>query len=200
MGFLIQIIQLLASVFKIPLEKRGVLAIVFILLFFALGILVVRTTRRRLLSIISHLLLLVLLCTYICKLIPYVDSRAKTVAPELVATLEASESEHHLIRTYYSIERWPFVISSGYKAINSNASSVDELDWVRANATTPNEFTYIISYGWEIENVSYNIWDSLDYIPAPWYGVSMTPEFVFGEFTGDIYLYRIELTQIDTVH
>jgi len=200
MGLLIFLVRILAKLLHIPLELCGFLAGAVILCLAIAGVLVIKSARRELRSIIIHSLILALFCTYICKLAPYVDSRTKTVVPELVTTLDADEGNPHLVLTYYSVERWPFVISSGYKAINSNASSVDELDWVRANATAPDEFTYIISYGWEIESVSYNIWDSLDYIPAPWYGVSMSPEFVFGEFTGDIYLYRIELTQIDTVH
>ncbi len=133
----------------------------------------------------------------VCKLIPYMDGARKTQVPKLVATMEAKEIKQHLILTYYSFKSGPFTIDPVYHR-NKSFSSANELEWVVANTQDTDRYTYIISFGSEISEVSYDIWTGYDCLPVPWNGAVMYPEFnVTSENDCTIYIYRIDKVLIE---
>lgn len=199
MRLVIQLMQLLAARLRIPCELRGILAGILIAAFGILIIFVIRRSKPKPFTLFVRIFLMVLLCLQILQLFPYVDSRTKVVAPELVAVMDAAEDAVPSCRTYYIAKLWSYTRTSLFDMQKSYGVSVDEREWFHANATEPSKYTYIISYGYEITGISYNIWDSKDYTLKPWDGVSLTPEIEYGAYTGDIYLYRIELVPIDIV-
>ncbi len=196
---LIAILHILAALLNIPEEKRGIVAIVLValLLMLALRQVVAMCKKHKVRPL--RLLVVIWACLCICKLLPYMDSRTKTVTPELVATLEVDNlgTPHPEIYTYFTVSRWPFTLDSTFSPTHSETTA-DELDWILENTPTPDEYTYIISYGYEINALHYNNWDGSDILPIPWYGVTMDSAFETGAQTSTIYIYRIDSLPADT--
>lgn len=149
----IQLMQLLAARLRIPCELRGILAGALIVGFGILVALVLRRPKSKPVALVGRILLVVLLCVQILQLIPYVDSRTKTVTPELVAIMEAMEADAPSCRTYYIVKQWSYARCSLFDMQKSYGVSADEREWFHANATEPSEYTYIISYGYEITGI-----------------------------------------------
>ena len=196
---LVMIMRMLANLLNLPMEKYGFVAAGFILLLLALaaGQIVPACKARKV--HLRQVVAVALVCIFVCKLIPYVDSRTKTVTPELVATLEVEDMGEPPVEvyTYFSVSRWPFTLESTLSPTRSYTSA-DEKDWILENTPSTGEYTYIISYGHEILALHYNVWSGSDLLPAPWNGATPATEFETGTESNAVYIYRIDALPLDT--
>lgn len=195
--FWLMLLKIIWGVFWIPPKYMCIIVIVLILSFAVLAIrCVYRSIYKSRKAQFVSILFAVYLTLNICKLVPYIDYAPKTVVPELVATMDA-EVEHNQVLTYYSIKSGPFIIDSVYHRSRS-FSPTNELDWVIANTQETDKYTYLISFGCEVSEVTYEIWDSYDYAPAPWSCAVMHPDFTIeAENDSTIYIYRIDKVLIE---
>ncbi len=195
---LISILKILYSVFSIPNSVMAVIVIALIAVFICIAVRLLfhidRYPWKR--RIGAGILVIYLVCT-VCKLIPYIEFVLPAVKPELVATLETDGFSNNSIYTYYSIKRGLSQTDSIYQRKQSYATT-NEQDWIVSNTQDTDHYTYIISYGCEISEITYTMWESTDSLPVPWNDAIMYPDFsIAAENNSTIYIYRIDKVLIE---
>lgn len=202
MSLILAILRFLRGVFPIPLLLLALVAILgaVLLVYLAIRLLIsIKMVNTRTKALYSCVVVYIIMS--ICKLLPYMSPVYKTVPLEFVAAMNTDAPENGMILTYYSVERGPFTLNSSYKEIKSQSFLANELEWVQQYIQDTDQYTYIISYGQELDRVSYSIWDSYaDLLPVPWNGGDIIPTYsVLREKLNMIYIYRIESVPIDSL-
>ena len=125
------------------------------------------------------------------------DFGTHTVEPELCAVAETSAGAN--LHVYYKICRWPFTLQSFYQ-IDNLPQDAEMHEWLHTVISDPEEYTYIVSYGWKISTVTYSFENAANRLCYPWYGLVAAPDFGYGEEApGYVFVYRIPAVAIDTI-
>ena len=134
----------------------------------------------------------------------YFDWTEKEAQLELIAELNGTV-EYENTEAYFRIHRFPFVLESMYtgedgpKRSDSEDVDVSEL---RRIVDVNEPYTYLISYGRQIKQLTYHCWNGADYLPAPWNGLVYEANCTYktneeNKLDQKIYIYRIPLSPID---
>ena len=121
----------------------------------------------------------------ISKWVPYFDGNEKTITPELVSqralSYEAFDTGIPIYRNGMPYDRYalPYLTE-------------EEQSWVNEKAVDLEQYSYILIGKSEIQSLRYTVWDSYDYAPAPFYDLTITPQWEVSDSPGTFaYLYRL---------
>ena len=209
MGFLlITILRLLYHWFHIPGVLLSVIVMLCFFLFlicaFWVGRKAVRNFQKKKFKYgICCVLLVLYILLSAWKLTYYFDGQTKTVVPELVAEIQAGQiGGINVPQEHYWISRFPFQLQSIFNGLDGSSgvhSRWDGIDDTEIKRHIDKSATYIVSYGQEIESISYNCWDGYDALPGPWNGLVMHPEYHFSEdLQSRVFIYRLPLIPLES--
>ena len=123
----------------------------------------------------------------IVKWVPYFDGSEKTITPELIAQREIKYTKVNSGLPFY--RDGPYYDHFTLQQCHLND---EEQAWAAEYIVDLDRYSYMVIGSYQLQSFRYTVWDSYDYAPAPFRGLTINPHWeVTSAPRQTVYIYRL---------